>query len=347
MCSNFGMDPRLYDVHLLLKPGSLGDKRRMFCFFFCLPCSVALIKTDIKTTVVTMEDTNPTTAELKLPAAASLRFFLQTMEDELGFQDQVEELERLHMLMKTGECDLDSLLESDCIDRIHNSLTEKRDELARRSKTSKLWINYQHMLSIARALVSADRMGSWEMHLSTVSAYLLIFAVAGHPNYLKSARLDLQKMYALKDDNPEVHQKFHSGFHIIRRSSQHWSGLGSDLVIEQTLMRSLKSQGRLTRRVGCRSTREQFGPCHPLCHLYNLAMQDLTERSCVTSEQHKLSASRWKRDEIDLRKVAEKLDSVTPFSTEESLRNIIAGPLRNRKRYCTRNRLTIGVLLLS
>ena len=46
----------------------------------------------------------------------------------------MEELERLYMLMETGECDLDSLLESDCIDRIHNSLTEKKDELARTSK---------------------------------------------------------------------------------------------------------------------------------------------------------------------------------------------------------------------
>ena len=78
--SNFGMDPRLYDVHLLLKPCSLGDKRRMFCFFDP-PCSVALIKTDIKATVAQMEDTYPTTAELKLAAAldfipVSLRFLL-------------------------------------------------------------------------------------------------------------------------------------------------------------------------------------------------------------------------------------------------------------------------------
>ena len=52
------------------------------------------------------------------------------MEDEPGFQHQVEEVERLYMLMETGECDLDSSLESDCLDRIHNSLTEKKDELA-------------------------------------------------------------------------------------------------------------------------------------------------------------------------------------------------------------------------
>ena len=157
------------------------------------------------------------------------------------------------------------------------------------------------MLGIARARVSADRMGSCETHLSAVSACLPIFTAAGHPNYLKSARLYLQ-MYALKDDNPEVHQKFHSGFHVIRRSSQYWAGLGSDLVIEQTLMRSLKSQSGLTR--GSEMSEHQrtvWAMSSPVSSFYNLAMQDLTERSYVTSEQHKeLSASRLKRDEIDL-----------------------------------------------
>ena len=230
------------------------------------------------------------------------------MEDEPGFQEQVEELERLYMFMETGECDLDSLLESDCIDRIHNSLTEKKDELARTSKTSKLWINYQHMLSTSRALVSADRMGSWEMHLSAVSACLPTFVAAGHPNYLKSARLYLQKMYALKDDNPELHQKFHSGFHVIWRSSQYWAGLGSNFVIKQTLMRSLKSQGGLTQGSGMsKHQRTVWAMSSTVSSLYNLAMQDLTKRSYITNEQQKLLASRLKRDEIDLWKVAEEL----------------------------------------
>lgn len=55
-------------------------------------------------------------------------------------------------------------------------------------------------------------------------------------------------------------------------------------------------------------------------------MQELTVKNYITSEQHKeLSAFRLQRDEIYLCKVAEKLDSFTPFSTDESLRNIITG----------------------
>jgi len=75
------------------------------------------------------------------------------------------------------------------------------------------------MLGIARALLAADQMGSWEMHFSAISACLLIFAAAGHLNYLRSARLYLQKMRALEYDNPEGHQKFQSGFHGTRCSN--------------------------------------------------------------------------------------------------------------------------------
>jgi len=108
-------------------------------------------------------------------------------------------------------------------------------------------------------------------------------------------------MYELKDDNPEVHQKFQSGFHVIRRSSQYSAGLGSDLVIEQTLMRSLKSQGGLTRGSGMSEhQRTVWAMSSTVSSAYNLAMQELTARSYTTGEQHKeLSASRVSRDEAD------------------------------------------------
>jgi len=149
------------------------------------------------------------------------------------------------------------------------------------------------------------------LYLSAVSACLPILAAASHPNYLKSARLYLQnliqQMYALKDDNPEVHQKFYSGVHVIRRSSQYWAGLGSDLVIEQTLMRSLKSQGGLTRGSGMSELqRTVWAMSSTVSSAYNLTMQELTVRSYATSKQHKeLSASRVRRDETDLSKFAE------------------------------------------
>ena len=60
--------------------------------------------------------------------------------------------------------------------------------------------------------------------------------------------------------------------------------------------------------------------------VYNLAMQEPTERSYTTGEQHKELSGSWvTRDEVDCEKVEEKLDCFTPLSADESLRNIITG----------------------
>jgi hypothetical protein len=59
-------------------------------------------------------------------------------------------------------------------------------------------------------------------------------------------------------------------------------------------------------------------------------MQDLTVNSYTTGEQHKeLSTSRVRRDEVDLVKVAAKLDRFMPFSDDKSLRHIITGVTAN------------------
>ena len=36
------------------------------------------------------------------------------------------------------------------------------------------------------------------------------------------------------------------GYHVVRRSDAYWAGLSTDLVIEQELMRSVKTTGGLT-----------------------------------------------------------------------------------------------------
>ena len=52
------------------------------------------------------------------------------MENNPRFQDQVKEPEELYTLMETGENDLESMLQSDCICQIDKALTLKRNELA-------------------------------------------------------------------------------------------------------------------------------------------------------------------------------------------------------------------------
>ena len=183
------------------------------------------------------------------------------------------------------------------------------------------------MLGVVRELIEADQTGSWQMHLHAVLDCLPIFAAAGHPNYLKSAYLYFQKMTSLEFENPEVFQKFMRGYHVIRRSNKFWAGLGSDLVIEQTLMRSLKSTGGLTR--GSRMSEHQWAiwtMSSLVSCTYNYAMQEFCDIRYTTSEQHKeATATRIARDKEDLTKLATMLELYSPFSDETTLRNIITG----------------------
>ena len=153
-----------------------------------------------------------------------------------------------------------------------------------RSRTSKLWLSYQKMVKVVRSLVMADRKGSWTTHLWAIAECLPIFAAAGHFNYLKSAYLYLQNMKDLETRNPVVFQKFQEGFHVIRRTNKFWAGLGADLVIEQTLMKSLKSAGGLTR--GSHMTEEQralWTMSSPVSSEYYSALQDFYYRVFTAS----------------------------------------------------------------
>ena len=106
------------------------------------------------------------------------------------------------------------------------------------------------MLQVAKTLIMADRTGSWQKLKQAFFECLTILAAAGHYNYLKSIYFFLQEMGELHIKHPNVHNQFEKGFHVIRRSDHYWAGLDSDLVIEQTLMRSLKGTGGLTHGSG-------------------------------------------------------------------------------------------------
>ena len=128
---------------------------------------------------------------------------------------------------------------------------------------------------------------------------LNLFAASGCINYAKSARLSLQSMNELPDKYPWLYQCFNEkGYHVVRRSDRYWGGLWSDLIIEQVLMRSIKSHGGLSRGRGtsdsviaiwCQSM-------HRLAAIHE-SMSTLTGHIHQTSGQHvEERASRFKRD---------------------------------------------------
>jgi len=82
-----------------------------------------------------------------------------------------------------------------------------------------------------------------------------LFATAGHNNYAKSALLYVQQMQNLSESSTALWSFWMvSGYQSVRRSDRFLAGLSLDLVIEQTMMRAVKSRGGLTRRRGMHET---------------------------------------------------------------------------------------------
>ena len=140
------------------------------------------------------------------------------------------------------------------------------------------------MVSILRTFIRAERTGNWQQHLLAVRKMIPNFAASGHNLYLKSAYIYLQNMLQLPTEHPTVYQAFMCGNHVVRRSDRFWAGLSTDLVIEQVLMRSVKSTGGMTRGRGMSELRRTLWLLSmPACAEVNIAMQHLTSVDFNTS----------------------------------------------------------------
>lgn len=113
-------------------------------------------------------------------------------------------------------------------------------------------------------------------------------AAAGHNNYPKFLHVYSQQMSHVQKDRPEVYQHFQNALYAIRRSDRYWAGLSSNLVIEQVLMRSMKSNGGLTRGQSMSEQQQLVWLLSmPASAEVNRAMQELTGVSYDSGEQNK------------------------------------------------------------
>ena len=107
------------------------------------------------------------------------------------------------------------------------------------------------------------KLGNYPMHLFSFAELLKYLTAAGHNNYTKSGNIYLQQMQELEMTHPDVHHHFSNGLFVVRRSERLWAGIPSDQVIEQCLMRNLKTSGGLT--YGSGMSEEQKTLSMPFC----------------------------------------------------------------------------------
>ena len=165
-----------------------------------------------------------------------------------------------------------------------------------------------------------------------------LFAAAGHINYTKCARLHLQNMLELKNTHPWVYQWFKEGsLPTVKRSDKYWAGLWADLVIEQVMMRSIKSNGGLARgKEVLESTRQLWlGSIYRCADIYN-AMTELTGASRKTSEQHvQIALGRISHNRKDLATAKEWFDLHIAFNQHElNFKSISSGFIADSRINC-------------
>ena len=226
----------------------------------------------------------------------------------------------------SGELSVQDVCSSRCLDKIQEKLEAQKIQMAAK-RTSKLWLQYMEMVDILRLFIKAERTGEWMLHLKSLQEMLPFFAASGHNLYAKSAYIYVQQMLQLADSHPEVFAFFRSGYHVVRRSDRYWAGLSSDLVLEQTLMKTLKTTGGLARGRGMtESQRTQWLLSMPACSTVNAAMQKLTAAEYVTSDQHKdATPVRQAREDNDTRSLLDYLQHRSPFERDSSLQSIATG----------------------
>lgn len=212
------------------------------------------------------------------------------------------------------------------ISKIQVLLEEMKNDLSK-NRNAKLWLQYMDLVDILRRFLRAERTGNWNLHLSALSDMLPYLAASGHNHYTKSIYIYLQSMADLSETNHDVYQKFVEGFHVVRRSNRLWAGLWTDLIIEQVLMRSLKTSGGLTRGRGMTEQQRAIWLLSaPACAEVNRAMQDLTDVKYSTGEQNKeMTKARQARDMKDTETILCALEDRNPFSPDSDLRNIMNG----------------------
>ena len=248
-----------------------------------------------------------------------------TATQALGNEDLDSAASLIDQLL-AGQISAQQAARDPVVERIAKTLAAHKSSLSN-SRTSRLWLLYLEMIDILKMTIKAERTGNFSLHLQAVASMLPFFAASGHHHYAKSARLYLQQMMELKDSNPSVYQSFEAGHNVFRRSDRFWAGLSKDLMIEQVLMKSLKTSGGLTRGTGLKENQRTLWLLSmPVCAQVSAAMQSLTGVSSSSCDRHKESTeARMKRDHTDTNVLLSFLLTRNPFTPMSTLLNIANG----------------------
>ena len=180
------------------------------------------------------------------------------------------------------------------------------------------------MVQILRAFIRSVRIGNWPLYVQSLRDMLPYLAAAGHNNYTKSLAIFIPRMQDLQHSHPQAYRAFCGGLFPVRRSNGAWSGIFTDLFIEQVLMAGIKSTGGLTGSRGFdESTRLLFLLSRPICADVCHSIFEISGRCDLDETGHRdLKASRIRRDMSDIHKLVQVLIEIGVFN--QSSQNLVS-----------------------
>ena len=234
----------------------------------------------------------------------------------------LDEARTIYGKLVDGSMSPEEVCSADVLKRIKDQLPKHATSSKASSRTVALWVKYMEMVDVLRKYIRAERTGNWSLHLQAIHDMLPYLAASGHNLYTKSARIYLQEMAQLPSRYPDVQKQFNKGLHVFRRSDRFRAGLPSDLIIEQVLMRSMKTSGGFTRGRGMtEQQRAKWLLSMPACADVNQVMQEFTGVSYNTGEQNKdMTKTKQSRDLKDTLTALQKKDQVITFASKSAVR---------------------------
>ena len=255
-----------------------------------------------------------------LVQSALISLILSALADEAAIDlSALQSVYERAMENGLDEDELCNLEENESYAHVRQTLSEYSKKLST-SRTAKLWLLYIDYIAIIKEFLLAERTFNWMLHLHASKKMINLFAATGHGNYAKSTQIYVQEMLSLSQTNPWLHQKFQEGQHAVRRSERYWAGLWTDMVIEQTLMRSIKSTGGLTRGRGFQeNVRHLWVNSISYTAAVHEAMTSLSGVQVGTSEQHlEMGTTRRLQDYDDCITFLTWFESRNPFNMESN-----------------------------
>ncbi|CAC5360780.1 unnamed protein product [Mytilus coruscus] len=198
------------------------------------------------------------------------------------------------------------------------------------------WNSYIEMVELLLLFTRATREGNWELHLACAEKMLPWFFAYDSQNYSRYMSFYLLHMQNLPNTHPDAHIYLSSGGFCVQRSSHGFSRSTVDQTIEQTLNRDTKTRGGIVGfSLNKGSVKRWLLNAHERASISSKCRDLAGMVNPETSAQKELGKTRMKRDETDVLKLVQTLQSWTnPFETSEQLSGLSSGTVVSSELLC-------------